>query len=171
MKVEKLMVQKVLTCRPEDDLRAAARAMWDGDCGCVPVLDSWSRVIGMLTDRDVCMAAYTQGRGLREILVQDVMTRKVASCKPGDELRVALDTMSTRQVRRLPVLDAEGHLVGLLSLNDLARAAQGPQSRELPPQDVAQVLAQVGQPRLRPEAKCELEPGLRKLSAAALEIC
>lgn len=171
MKVEKLMIQKVLTCRPEDELRVAARAMWDGDCGCVPVVDSWSRVIGMITDRDLCMAAYTQGRKLNEIRVQDVMTRKVAVCKPGDELRAALDIMSKRQVRRLPVVDSDGHLVGMLSLNDLARAAKNLRSRELALEDVALVLAEVGEPRLRPDAKCEIEPGSRKLSAAALEIC
>ncbi len=173
MKVEKLMVKKVLTCRPEDDLGVPARAMWDGDCGCVPVIDSWSRVIGIVTDRDLCMAAYTQGRRLQDIRVQDVMSRKIATCRPGDELPKACEIMRKQRVRRLPVIDGEGHLLGLVSLNDLARAArsEAPRSRELPLEDVALVLAEVGEPRVRPDASCALEPMTRKLSAEALEIC
>jgi len=173
MKIEKVMVKKVLSCIPEDDLRVPARAMWEGDCGSIPVVDSGSRVVGMITDRDICMAAYTQGRRLEQILVQDVMSKGVTSCKTSDSLEQAEELMRRHKVRRLPVVDAEMHLVGLLSINDIARAAR---AQTLPARDaslrhVGQLLADVCEPRQRPAAAGELEPGLRKLSSSAIEIC
>jgi CBS domain-containing protein len=173
VKIEKLMIKKVLSCYPEDDLRVPARAMWEGDCGSVPVLDSWSRVIGMITDRDICMAAYTQGRRLEDIRVQDVMSKDIVSCKPTDSVEQVEELMRRSRVRRLPVLDADKHLVGLVSLNDLARSAKSEPSstRDASLRHVGQLLADVSEPRLRPDMACGLEPGLAKLSAGALEIC
>lgn len=173
MKIDKLIVKNVLTCYPEDDLSAPARGMWEGDCGSIPVVDSWSRVIGMITDRDICMAAYTQGKPLREIRVQDVMSKTVVSCKTTDSLEQAEELMRRNKVRRLPVLDAEKKLVGLLSLNDIARGARSepPASRAARLQDAGQLLAEVGEPRLREPVCCALEPVTRKLSVEAVEIC
>jgi len=147
--------------------------MWDGDCGSIPVVDSWSRVIGMITDRDICMAAYTQGRSLEQIRVQDVMSKNVTSCKTSDSLEQAEELMRRQKVRRLPVVDAEMHLVGLLSINDIARAAkaQTPHLRDASLRHVGQLLADICEPRPCPSATCELEPGLRKLSSSSIEIC
>ena len=173
MKIEKLMVKKVFSCSPEDDLRVPARAMWEGDCGSVPVVDVSAQVIGMLTDRDICMAAYTQGRRLEEIRVQDVMSKSVVSCRTTDSLEQAEELMRRQRVRRMPVLDAEKRLVGLLSINDIARAAraQSPPASDASLRHVGLLLADVCEPRPRPDANCALEPELRKLSASAQEIC
>jgi CBS domain-containing protein len=173
VKIDKLIVKSVLTCYPEDNLCAPARAMWEGDCGSIPVVDSWSRVIGMITDRDICMAAYTQGRPLHEIRVQDVMSKTVVSCTTTDSLEQAEELMRRNKVRRLPVLDADRKLVGLLSLNDIARGALAEPlaSRDARMQDAGQLLAEVGEPRLKSPACCALEPVTRKLSVEALEIC
>lgn len=173
MKIEKLMVKKVLSCYPEDDLRVPARAMWEGDCGSIPVVDSWSRVIGMITDRDICMAAYTKGRKLEEIRVQDVMSKNVTSCKASDSLEQVEELMRRQKVRRIPVLDADKRLVGLVSLNDIARSARSEPaaSRDASLAHVGQLLADVCEPRLRPDAACALEPSLRKLSTSSTEIC
>ena len=173
MKIDQLIVKNVLTCFPEDDLRAPARAMWEGDCGCVPVVDSWSRVIGMITDRDICMAAYTQGKPLREIRVEGVMSKSVVSCTTGDSLEQAEELMRRNRVRRLPVLDADKRLVGLLSLNDIARGARSepPPARDAGLRDAGQLLADVGEPHARTPECCVLEPVSKKLSAEALEIC
>lgn len=135
MKVEKLMTRNPVSCTPEDDLSVPARLMWEADCGCVPVVDRDRRVVGMVTDRDVCMAAYTQGRPLREMRVGEVMSNKVHACRMADDLEVAERMMKTRQVRRLPVLDTDERLVGMLSLNDLALRA----AREVSPDQVASV--------------------------------
>jgi CBS domain-containing protein len=122
MKVRELMTQSVETCRPDDALNRAAQMMWDGDCGCVPVVDEAMRVVGMITDRDICMATYTRGLPLNAMSVRSAMSAAVHVCGADDPLRAAENTMRTQQLRRLPVLDVEARLVGVLSLSDLARA-------------------------------------------------
>jgi CBS-domain-containing membrane protein len=99
----------------------------------------------MITDRDVCMAAYTQGRPLREMRVGKVMSSKVHACRMADDLDVAEQIMKSRQVRRLPVLDSDERLVGMLSLNDLALRV----AREVSTDEVASVMAAVCAHRAR----------------------
>lgn len=119
MRVEQVMTQPVVTCRADETVNAAARLMWDEDCGSVPVVDAAGRAIGMITDRDVCMAAYTRGKTLSELPVVDAMSRELHSCHPEDSIDVAQAIMRRAQVRRLPVLDDQGEVVGLISLNDI----------------------------------------------------
>jgi len=123
MEVRELMTREVRTCRAEDSVNEAARIMWESDCGSVPVVDTGSRLVGMVTDRDVCMAAYTQGQRLDAIPVASAMSTQVYTCRPSDGLAHVAGIMRDEQVRRLPVVDADGRLVGILSLNDLARRA------------------------------------------------
>jgi CBS-domain-containing membrane protein len=123
MKIEDLMTTDVGACRPFDSVDRSAKLMWERDCGAVPVVDQEGRVIAMLTDRDICMAALTQGRALGEIHVSSAMSRRLWSCRPKDDVKEAETVMRAHQVRRLPVVDAEGKLVGLLSISDLARVA------------------------------------------------
>ena len=86
------------------------------------MLDDKERVVAMLTDRDICMAAYTQGRPLWQIIAAEVMSRSLASCAPSDTVAHAEELMHEHRIRRLPVLDEARHLVGIVSMNDLARA-------------------------------------------------
>lgn len=126
MKVHQLMTRTVETCRSDEHLDRAAGAMWNHDCGVLPVLaagDGTERVVGMLTDRDICMAAYTQGRALHEIPVATAMSQSLCSCRSTDAVEVALRIMETNQIRRLPVLDGDDRLIGLLSLADIGREA------------------------------------------------
>jgi CBS domain-containing protein len=126
MRVEQLMTRHVETCRTSDRLNRAAQIMWEHDCGVVPVMteaDGTARIAGMITDRDICMAAYTQGRRLEDIPVASAMSQQVYSCRPTDAVAVALKVMETNQVRRLVVVDQEDHVIGLLSLADIAREA------------------------------------------------
>ncbi len=153
MNVEQLMTRNVEACHPGDTLNAAARVMWERDCGCVPVVvdeDGGARVVGMLTDRDVCMAAYTQGRRLGAMDVASAMSRAVRSCQPSDSLRTAMDMLRANQLHRLPVVDADDHLIGLLSLADVAREADrehGRTSAEVKDDDVARTIEAISQPR------------------------
>jgi CBS domain-containing protein len=120
MNVSDLMTRSVHACRVGDRLNAAARVMWDHAVGCVPVVNHGGYVIGVLTDRDCCMAAYTTGKSLPELRVEDAMSRHVISCRPYDSLTVVEDLMRHHRVRRLPIVDDAGRLVGMLSASDLA---------------------------------------------------
>jgi CBS domain-containing protein len=149
MRVEQLMTRNVRTCSPDESLSAAARIMWESDCGCVPVV-AGARVVGMLTDRDVCMAAYTQGQPLRDIPVATAMARAVRSCRTRDSVSTALRIMTTGQVHRLPVLDEDDSLVGIVSMADIAREAareHAAPKREVTDVQVAETIEAISQPR------------------------
>lgn len=120
--VREAMTEAVASCSPNDWLNAAARHMWERDCGAVPVLEE-GKLVGIITDRDICMAAYTQGRPLTAIRVQDVMARHVHACRADDTLERAASLMAEARVRRLPVLDGDDRVVGVISMADIARSA------------------------------------------------
>ena len=120
MKVGQIMNRNVKVCHPQDSLNKAAQIMWEEPCGTVPVVDEERRPVGFLTDRDICMAAYTRGEPLAALRVEGAMARKVVACKADDDLSSAAQLMRLNRRRRLPVIAADGTLVGLLSLDDLA---------------------------------------------------
>jgi CBS-domain-containing membrane protein len=115
--------------------------MWRGDCGILPVLADGHKVVGMITDRDICMATATKHRDPASIRVKEVMSGKVYGCSPDTEIHAALKIMQQKQVRRLPVIDAyDGKLAGILSMNDVALKAQEGRKAELSADDVEQTL-------------------------------
>ena len=113
MKVSQIMSKDVEVCGFDDNLAAAASRMWDCDIGCLPVVDAAGQVAGMVTDRDICMAALTCGQPLHDISVLVAMGRIVRSCTPDATLIEAEEIMRSAQVRRLPVIDSDGALVGI----------------------------------------------------------
>lgn len=150
MRIEQLMAKQVVRCRPDETLHQAARLMWERDCGFVPVVDGADRIVGVVTDRDACMAAYTRGQPLAEIRVGEVMSTRVRACKPGDDLAVAEEAMCEERVHRLPVVDDADQLLGVISLSDLAReAARETRSkrRRVSPAEIGKTLARIRQPR------------------------
>jgi CBS-domain-containing membrane protein len=122
LSVQEIMTDAVASCSPDEPLNAAARQMWEHDCGVVPVVAD-GKLVGIITDRDICMAAYTQGRPLTAIAIRDVMARHVHACRSDDTLERAASLMADARVRRLPVVDAEHRLVGIVSMADIARSA------------------------------------------------
>lgn len=161
MKTSDLMNSAVVCCGPGDNLQRAAQLMWENDCGVVPVTDPQGHVVGMVTDRDICMAAYTQGRALWQIPVGSAMARQVYSVRADDALEVAEALMQRIQIRRVPVVDGEGHLQGILSLNDLARharAASGQKPDGLSGDTVVKTLAAICTP---PVTESRSEPAAR----------
>jgi CBS domain-containing protein len=150
MKIEQLMSRPVKSCRSEDTVNHAARVMWEADVGCVPVVDVDDRVVGMITDRDVAMAAYTQGRLLGEIALDSVMAKQVLTCKAKESISIVEERMRQHQLRRLPVIDEAGRLIGIVSINDIAiEAAQekNARKRDVPLDGVALTLAAICQHR------------------------
>jgi CBS domain-containing protein len=121
MKAKDLMTTEVKCCASYNMLNTAAQMMWEHDIGCVPVVDKDGRAIGMLTDRDICMSAYIQGVLLSGALGTSAISKEVFSCTPEDDIAAAEKLMKEKQIHRLLVLDAKGHPVGLISLNDIAR--------------------------------------------------
>jgi len=147
------MAIDVKFCETHQTLNTAAQLMWDNDIGCVPILDNDSRVVGMLTDRDVCMAAYIQGMALTGSLVTSAMSKQVFSCALDDDIATAEKLMREKQVRRLAVIDAQGRLAGIISLNDIAREGEREtelkKTREVSDAEIARVMASVCAPRHR----------------------
>ena len=126
MKVREIMRSEVASCPPEASLSEVARIMWESDCGLVPIVDEQDgAVAGVVTDRDVCMAAWTRGQPLHEIPVRVPMSTDLKVCHPDDDLIQAQKLMQENRVKRLLVLDEDQHLAGVVSLACLARAAQG----------------------------------------------
>src|SRR5262245_15778163 len=124
MKVKDIMTPNVKRCSPTTNLAAAAKIMWEEDCGAVPVTDDQGKVIGMITDRDICIAGATRSRTEGEIPVQDVISSSLFSCYPDDDVRVAMETMKTQRLRRLPVVGYDGRLAGIVSIHDVAVQAR-----------------------------------------------
>jgi CBS domain-containing protein len=103
-----------------DTLNGVAQLMWERDCGSIAVVDDDGKPIAMITDRDICMASYTQGKPLFDIPVSAAMSRGVTVCQKGESLATAESMMRSQQIRRLPIVDGDGRILGVLSLNDIA---------------------------------------------------
>lgn len=152
MKVQDIFSHDVKACGRDSTLAEAAALMGETDCGLVPVVGAGGALVGVITDRDICMAVAKRNLRAADARVGEVMTARVLACRPDDPVRQALKVMREGQVRRLPVADADGKLVGILALNDVARAIphpQGPSSAAIV-QDVMVTLMAVGEPRKQP---------------------
>lgn len=140
MNVGELMTKGVKACSMNDTLEVAARIMWENDCGIVPIVEPSGRVIAMVTDRDICMAGFTQGMQYWQIPVAVAASKSVFSVNPTDSLQTAEDMMRSRQVRRLAVVDDDGKLLGILSLNDLALHT-GHRAEDLPVDELVRTIS------------------------------
>jgi CBS domain-containing protein len=145
MNVLTLMTRDVATCRASETLAEAADQMRDRDVGALPVLDDTGRVVGMITDRDICMTALEREEPLRAIPVAAAMSGAVVTCDCDDDLAIAEARMADHQLRRIPVVDDQGYPLGIVSLNDLARAIA--LRSEISTGEVAATLAAVCSPR------------------------
>jgi CBS domain-containing protein len=136
MTVRDLQTSNVKTVSPDTDLAVVARLMWEGDCGAVPVVTDDRKVIGMITDRDICIASATRAKPPAEIRAGEVITNHgVHAVKPDDDVRVAMRTMRKHKVRRLPVVDRDQRLAGIVSINDLAINASSSLPDSVPAQE------------------------------------
>ena len=124
MKVKEVMTGGPQACAPGASLAEAASLMWEHDCGVLPVINDERRVVGMITDRDICFGATTKNRAPSEVTVGEVITGKVFACGPDDDIHKALKTMRRERVRRLPVVGEDGTLRGILSMNDVVLHAE-----------------------------------------------
>jgi len=121
------MTQPAVTCAPETTVAIAGHLMADTGCGVLPVVDPRRRLLGIVTDRDLLMALVSTDRHAGQLSVQDAMKSAVTTCSEDDDLRTALDAMRRTAVRRLPVVDRDGHAIGVLSIDDVVRWGVAPE--------------------------------------------
>ena len=125
MLVGELMTRNTRSVRADQTLAEAAQLMWDCDCGALPVVDdAGARPIGMITDRDICMATWSRGVAPGAICVREAMSQDIVRCSENDSVGRAESLMQSNQIRRLPVVDEGERLIGILSLADIARATE-----------------------------------------------
>jgi len=118
--VRTLMKESPATCSPSDTLRRAAEILWNTDCGMVPVVEGDGRLVGVLTDRDICMAAYFRDQSISSLDVGSTMSKNLHSAKPDDSIETIVRLMADKQTRRVPLVENE-RLVGIVALADIAR--------------------------------------------------
>jgi CBS domain-containing protein len=126
MKVKEIMTPDPKAIWLTESLADAARLMWENDCGILPVIKDARKVVGLITDRDICMAATMRDSHPSAISVEEVMTGEVFGVEPDDNIDRALQTMQEQRVRRVPVINPEGDLEGIVSLNDVVLNAKAP---------------------------------------------
>lgn len=124
MKVREVMTRKAVFCGPESTLEEATFLMRRHNCGFLPVVGDGGNVIGVITDRDMCIALGTRNRKPSDLRVWDVMPHKLFTCMEGDDVHCALKTLRSARIRRLPVIDRDGALVGVLSIDDIVLRAR-----------------------------------------------
>ena len=156
MKVQDVMTRAVASCHRNADLAAATALMWERNCGHLPVVDDQGKVVAVITDRDICIALGTRNRCAGEVRVSEVICRPAVVCNADDELRSALKIMARERVRRLPVVDHDGALVGILSLDDVTLQARHHGDTDRPPvsfEDVMHTLRAIYKHGERAEAR------------------
>lgn len=130
MNISEIMAHVVRNVAPADPVQKAARLMRDYDIGCVPVCEQ-GRLLGLLTDRDLAIRVLAQGELAGSVATAEVMTRDPVCCRIDDTVKQAAAIMERHHIRRLPVLDHQGRLAGIVSLGDISTHAPHELSGEL----------------------------------------
>jgi CBS domain-containing protein len=151
MRVQDVMMGTPACCSPETNLGAATELLWNHNCGILPVVDAQQKVVGVVTDRDICVALGTRNRLPGEIAVAEVVSGQVYSCQAQDDVHAALETMARNKVRRLPVINRDGVLEGILSMDNVvlhAESASSGRGAELSHGEIVDTLQRIYGPQL-----------------------
>lgn len=146
MLIKDVMTPWVIWINQNDSLQSAAKKMADCDVGSLPAVDENNNLVGILTDRDIVVRACSQNMDLARTPVSQIMSRSVLTCTPDTPIEDACNLMAERQIRRMPVVDQAGKLIGFVSLANLALNLQAQ------PQIVENMLAKIASPG---EPKCK----------------
>lgn len=144
MLVSEAMTKPAKCCQPTTSLQDVAKLMVEGNCGEIPVASENGEAIGVVTDRDIVCRTLAQGKDPMNLTAEDCMSSNVVTVNQESTIEVAIATMESNMVRRLPVVDGEGKCVGMITQGDIARLA--------PENEVAELLHQVSQPISSPSA-------------------
>jgi CBS domain-containing protein len=123
-----VMTSALICCLETDSVQAAAMQMKRADVGAIPVVENYmtKMLVGIVTDRDLVLGVIAMGRHPEDTPISDVMSRDLATCRGEDSLDRAVEVMLRRQVRRLPVVDDGGHIVGIITQGDIATRGGAP---------------------------------------------
>ncbi|UNK18661.1 CBS domain-containing protein [Paenibacillus sp. N3/727] len=120
MQIIEVMTRQVQTCLTSDPVEKAAKIMEQGNVGAVPIVDQAGRLTGIMTDRDIVLRGVAKNKDLRMTTCEELMTGEVKCCEPHTEIHEAANMLAQHQIRRLPVVDNQGRLVGICAIGDLA---------------------------------------------------
>lgn len=124
MKVKKIMTTDVGCCRLEDNLMKVGGVMRQKNCGVVPITDAENRLAGIITDRDICLAvADLPNRKISSVKAKEIVRGETIICAPEDKVEIALKKMRKHQLKRLPVVDKDNQVAGILSITDVLLSA------------------------------------------------
>jgi CBS domain-containing protein len=135
------MIKDAQSCNPETNVAEAAMLMWHNDCGVLPVINDNGVVLGIVTDRDICMAVAKKDRPASGIAVKEVVGGDLYSVRPDDDVQEALKIMRDKRVRRLPVVSGNNVLQGIISIDDIIVHLVEAKTPDLPAQDVLKTIA------------------------------
>ncbi len=138
-KCQDVMTEKPVCCAPDETVQRAAQLMRQQNVGPIPVCDQSKRCVGIITDRDIAVKVVAEGRDPVRTPVSEIMTREVFSCRPADDVQAAIETMERQQVRRIPVVDDNGRVLGIISQADIATRLRAPDK-------TAEVVTEVSRP-------------------------
>ena len=143
-KCSEVMTKTPVSCSPGDLVAKVAQVMKSENVGPVPIVDSaqTGRLVGMVTDRDLAVRIVAEGRDTKSTTAEEVMSRHIVTCRVGDAVQVALDAMSDNQLRRIPVVDDEDRLLGIIAQADVA-------TRVNQPEQTAAVAKHISRPRMK----------------------
>ena len=128
-KCVEVMTQDLVYCLPTDTVAKAAELMKSGNIGSIPVIENGQtqKLVGIVTDRDLALKIVAEGRDAKSTKVESVMTRQVVTCLAEDDLQKALDAMATHQLRRIPVVDSQNKILGIIAQADVATRIDQPE--------------------------------------------
>ena len=146
MRAQEIMTRDPACCTPEDTAERAATLMRDHDCGAIPVVESNDSrsIVGVVTDRDIAVRAVAEGRGA-DVRVRDIMSADPDCCSEDDDVGDVERVMSSRKVRRVPIIDRDGQLVGIVAQADLALE----NSQNVSDEDLHDVVERISEPDRR----------------------
>ncbi len=128
-KCDEIMTKNPVCCLPTDTVDKVAKLMKKEDIGSIPVINNEKarELVGIVTDRDLALKIVADGKDAKSTKVQEAMTRKVVTCRVDDDLQKALDSMSKHQLRRLPIVDSNNSIVGIIAQADVATRINQPE--------------------------------------------
>ncbi len=151
MKAREIMTADPSCCHPHDPVTRAATLMAEFNCGCLPVVEPGTdRIVGILTDRDIALRVVAPARDASRTSIEAVMSRGVVCCHPDDDIEDVEQHMRSHRVRRIPVVDARGRVIGIISQADLAIRAYR-ERHALDAEDIARTLEALSEPGPRPK--------------------